>query len=119
MRKKSTPRERKDRGFQLRDENVAVAGVGILQSGPLTSRQSAAYFPAKDFQSGLIITEPTISSPTKKLPPVSVFRLPATEGAAMAVVGSLFGDQLFIPTLGAVITLKELAREADAARRER
>ena len=118
MRKKDTLRERKERNFQVRNENVAAAGVGIPQSGPLTSRQSAAYFPAKDFQSGLIITEPTISSPTKKLPPVSVFRLPATEGTTMAVVGSLFG-QLFVPTLGAVITLKELAREADAARRER
>ena len=115
MSKKSTLRERKDRDFQL---NVAAAGVGILQSGPLTSRQSAAYFPAKDFQSGLIITEPTISSPTKKLPPVSVFRLPATEGTTMAVVGSLFG-QLFVPTSGAVITLNKLAREAVAARRER
>ena len=119
MRKKDTLRERKERNFQVRNENVAAAGVGIPQSGPLTSRQSAAYFPAEDFQSSLIITEPNISSLTKKLPPVSVFRLPATEGAAMAVVGSLFGDQLFIPTLGAVITLKELAREADAARRER
>ena len=119
MRKKSTPRERKDRGFQLRDENVAAAGVGILQSGPPTSRQSVAYFPAKDFQSSLILTEPTISSPTKKLPPVSGFRLAATEGTAMAAIGSMFGGQLFVPTSGAAITLNELAREADAARRER
>jgi len=119
MRKKDTLPERRERDFQLRNENVAAAGIGIPQSGPLTSRQSAAYFPARDFQSSLIITEPTISSQIKKLPPVSVFRLPETEGASMAVVGSLFGDQLFVPTSGAVITLKELAREADAARRER
>ena len=118
MRKKDTLRERKERNFQVRNENVAAAGVGIPQSGPLTSRQSAAYFPAEDFQSSLIITEPNISSLTKKLPPVSVFRLPATEGTTMAVVGSLFG-QLFVPTSGAVITLNKLAREADAARRER
>jgi|SRR6516164_9457865 hypothetical protein len=123
MSKKSTLRERKDRNFQLRNENVAAAGVGILPCGSLTSRPSAAYFPAKDFESSLIIIEPTISyptnsSPTKKLPPVSMFRLPATEGTTMAVVGSLFG-QLFVPTSGAVITLNELAREADAARRER
>jgi len=118
MRKKDTLRESKERNFQLRNENVAAAGVGIPQSGPLTSRQSAAHFPAEDFQSSLIITEPNISSLTKKLPPVSVFRLPATEGTTMAVVGSLFG-QLFVPTSGAVITLNKLAREADAARRER
>jgi hypothetical protein len=113
MRKKSTLREQKDQGFQLRNENVAPAGVGILQSGPLTSRQSVAYFPTKDFQRSLIITEPTVSSPT------TVFRLSATEGTAMTAIGSLFGVQLFVPTSGAVITLNELAREADAARRER
>jgi len=99
-------------------KSVTAAELGSAERGLLTSRQSA-YFPAEDFQNNLIITEPTISSPNKKLPPVLMIRLPGIEGAPTAAVESLISGLLSVGRSGAVVTLKELAREADAARRER
>lgn len=105
------------RGSEMR---VGVsAGVRSTQRGLLTSRQPAAYFPGEDFQNTRIITEPTISSPSKKVPPVTMIRLARTEGTPVAAVQSLGSGLLFADRSGAFLTLKELAREADAARRER
>jgi len=74
---------------------------------------------ADDFQTNLIMPEPTIFL-SKKFPAVSIIRPTETEGAAMSAVQSLIDDGLFIGQSSAFFrTLKELAREADAARRER
>lgn len=94
------------------------------RSGLRTSRQPAAYFPARDFQTSLIITEPTIfrsdKSPDKRFPPVSMIRPEKTECATTTTIELLLiGDSLFVGSPGSVVALNELAREADAARRER
>jgi hypothetical protein len=74
---------------------------------------------ADDFQTNLIMPEPTIFL-SKKFPAVSIIRPTETEGAAMGAVQSFIDDGLFIGQSSAFFrTLKELAREADAARRER
>jgi hypothetical protein len=74
---------------------------------------------ADDFQANLIMPEPTIFL-SKKLPAVSIIRPTETEGAAMGAVQSFIDDGLFIGQSSVFFrTLKELAREADAARRER
>jgi hypothetical protein len=74
---------------------------------------------ADDFQTNLIMPEPTIFL-NKKFPAVSIIRPTETEGAAMGAVQSFIDDGLFIGQSSAFFrTLKELAREADAARRER
>ena len=74
---------------------------------------------ADDFQANLIMPEPTIFL-SKKFPAVSIIRPTETEGAAMGAVQSFIDDGLFIGQSSAFFrTLKELAREADAARRER
>lgn len=74
---------------------------------------------ADDFQTNLIMPEPTIFL-SKEFPAVSIIRPTETEGAAMGAVQSFIDDGLFIGQSRAFFrTLKELAREADAARRER
>lgn len=74
---------------------------------------------ADDFQTNLIMPEPTVFL-SRNFPAVSIIRPTETEGAAMGAVESLIGDGLFIGQPGSFFaTLKELAREADAARRER
>ena len=74
---------------------------------------------ADDFQTNLIMPEPTIFL-SKKFPAVSIIRPTETEGATMGAVQSFIDDGLFIGQSSAFFrTLKELAREADAARRER
>ena len=74
---------------------------------------------ADNFQTNLIMPEPTIFL-NKKFPAVSIIRPTETEGAAMGAVQSFIDDGLFIGQSSAFYrTLKELAREADAARRER
>ena len=73
--------------------------AGILQSGLLTSRRSAQF---QRFSAAFVML------PT------------GTEGAVMVAVESQAGGVLFIGQPGyPVATLNELAREADAARRER
>jgi hypothetical protein len=74
---------------------------------------------ADDFQTNLIMPEPTMFL-NKKFPAVSIIRPTETEGAAMGAVQSFIDDGLFIGQSSAFFrTLTELAREADAARRER
>jgi len=93
---------------------------------PLTDPTNGLVFPnlnappfdGEDFQTNLIMPEPTIFL-NRKFPVVSIVRPTETKGAAMAALQALTADGLFIgqsPAFFAV--LKELAKEADAARHE-
>ena len=76
-------------------------------------------FGGEDFQTNLIMPEPTIFL-DRKFPVCSIIRPTETEGAAMGAVKFLTDDGLFrgqSPAFFAFMT--DLAREADAARPER
>src|ERR1700682_1356012 len=78
---------------------------------------NAAPFGGEDFQTNLIMPEPTIFL-SKSLPVCSVIRPTATDGAAMGAVDALTASGLFIgqsPSFFAF--LRNLADEADEARR--
>src|SRR2546423_415234 len=78
---------------------------------------NAPPFGGQDFQTNLIIPEPTIFL-SRKFPPVSIIRPTETKGAAMGALKALTDDGLFIgqsQEFFAVLT--ELAKEADAAER--
>ncbi len=73
-------------------------------------------FGGEDFQTNLIMPEPTIFL-SRKFPPVSIIRPTATKGAAMGALKALTDDGLFIgqpPEFFDV--LHKLAKQADAAR---
>jgi hypothetical protein len=75
-------------------------------------------FGGEDFQTNLIMPEPTVFL-NRTFPVVSIVRPTQTEGAAMAAVNALTADGLFIgqpPEFTAFLT--QLAQEADAARRQ-
>jgi ferritin-like protein len=77
---------------------------------------NAAPFGGEDFQTNLIMPEPTIFL-NRKFPPVSIIRPTHTDGAAMGAVKALTANGLFngqSPEFFAV--LNDLARAADAAR---
>src|SRR6266487_2967550 len=91
---------------------------------PLTDPTNGLVFPdlnappfgGQDFQTNLIMPEPTIFL-SRKFPPVSIIRPTETVGAAMGAVKALTADGLFIgqsPEFFKV--LRELAEQADAAR---
>jgi len=76
---------------------------------------NAAPFGGEDFQTNLIMPEPTIFL-SRKFPPVSIIRPTNTQGAAMGALNALTADGLFIgqsPAFFAV--LRTLAEAADAA----
>ncbi len=78
---------------------------------------NSAPFGGEDFQTNLIMPEPT-SFLSRKFPRVSVIRPTQTKGAAMAAVKALTDDGLFIGQSGEFLaTLRTLAREADEAQR--
>jgi len=98
---------------QLTDVVDPVTGVKVtfpdLNSPPLGG---------EDFQTNLIMPEPTVFL-SKQLPAVSIIRPTATNGAAMGALQSLTADGLFIGQSKAFFTfLRDLAENADAARRE-
>ena len=98
---------------QLTDVVDPVTGVKVtfpdLNSPPLGG---------EDFQTNLIMPEPTVFL-SKQLPACSIIRPTATNGAAMGALQSLTADGLFIGQSKAFFTfLRELAENADAARRE-
>ena len=71
----------------------------------------------EDFQTNLIMPEPTIFL-SRKFPAVSIIRPTATQGAAMGAVNALTADGLFIGQPPEFFTLlNQLAQAADAARR--
>jgi len=75
-------------------------------------------FGGQDFQTNLIMPEPTVFL-SRKFPVCSVIRPTETAGAAMGAVNALTRDGLFIGQSPAFFELlRELAEEADAARRE-
>jgi hypothetical protein len=74
-------------------------------------------FGGEDFQTNLIMPEPTIFL-SRKFPVVSIIRPTATEGAAMGAVKALTADGLFIGQSPAFFTtLRDLAEAADSAKR--
>lgn len=74
-------------------------------------------FGGEDFQTNLIMPEPCPFL-SRKLPPCSVIRPTETKGIAMGVVNFLTAMGLFIGQSGAFFRfMKELAEEADEARR--
>jgi hypothetical protein len=78
---------------------------------------NAPPFGGEDFQTNLIMPEPTAFL-SRKFPPVSIIRPTATEGVAMGAVKALTADGLFRGQSPAFFeALHDLAAAADAARR--
>jgi Ferritin-like domain len=78
---------------------------------------NAAPFGGENFQTNLIMPEPTFFL-SRKFPPVSIIRPTDTQGAAMGAVNGLTADGLFRGQSPAFFAfLKELATQADAAQR--
>src|SRR6266436_6677214 len=77
---------------------------------------NAAPFGGEDFQTNLIMPEPTIFL-SRKFPPVSIIRPTETEGAAMGALKALTDDGLFRGQSPAFFAfMHDLAEAADAAR---
>jgi hypothetical protein len=98
---------------QLTDVVDPVTGVKVtfpdLNSPP---------FGGEDFQTNLIMPEPTAFL-NRTLPACSIIRPTATKGAAMGALNALTADGLFIgQSQGFFSYLRELAQNADAAKRE-
>jgi hypothetical protein len=92
---------------------------------PLTDPTNGLVFPdlnappfdGEDFQTNLIMPEPTIFL-SRRFPVVSIIRPTETKGAAMGALKALTDDGLFIgQTKEFFAVLHELAEEADKARR--
>jgi hypothetical protein len=78
---------------------------------------NAAPFGGEDFQTNLIMPEPTIFL-SRKFPPVSIIRPTETQGAAMGAVKALTADGLFIGQPKEFFDLlTSLAQAADSAHR--
>jgi len=79
---------------------------------------NASPFGGEDFQTNLIMPEPTIFL-NRKFPAVSIIRPTETQGAAMGAAKALTDDGLFIgQSKEFFAVLHELAAQADEARRE-
>jgi hypothetical protein len=98
--------------------------TGVKVSFPNLNDPNATQAQADALQKNLIMPEPTFFLNTK-FGPVSIIRPTETQGAAMAAVQSLIDDGLFIghtsksgKSDGFVELLRELAEEADEARRQ-
>ncbi len=92
---------------------------------PLTDPTNGLVFPdlnkspfgGENFQTNLIMPEPTVFL-SNTLPPCSIIRPTATEGAAMAAVNALTADGLFRgQSHDFFMTLQGLAMNADMAQR--
>src|SRR5436305_4075062 len=78
---------------------------------------NAPPFGGQDFQTNLIMPEPTVFL-SRKFPAVSIIRPTETKGAAMGAVKALTADGLFIGQSPAFFALlHDLAAQADAAQR--
>jgi hypothetical protein len=80
---------------------------------------NAAPFGGQDFQTDLIMPEPTVFL-SRKFPAVSIIRPTSDhEGGAVATINSFIKDRLFIGQSREFFELVfDLAREVDAARRQ-
>src|SRR5437667_4875626 len=77
---------------------------------------NAPPFGGEDFQTNLIMPEPTVFL-SRKFPVVSIIRPTATEGAAMGALKALTDDGLFIgQSLAFFNSMSKLAQAADGAR---
>ena len=95
--------------------NVKDPATGVEVTFP---DLNAAPFGGEDFQTNLIMPEPTVFL-SRKFPAVSIIRPTETRGAAMGAVKGLAGDGLFIGQSQEFFGfLANLAAEADAAQRE-
>jgi hypothetical protein len=89
-----------------------VTGVKVTFPG-------AEHMLGEDLQTNLIMPEPTFFL-SKNFPAVSIIRPTATKGAAMGAVRGLTADGLFIGQSKAFFEyLRDLAEDADEARREK
>ncbi|HYL83150.1 MAG TPA: twin-arginine translocation signal domain-containing protein [Candidatus Angelobacter sp.] len=92
--------------------------TGATVSFPNLNDPKATAAQADEFQTNLIMPEPTIFL-NRKFPIVSIIRPTETKGAAMGAVRGLTADGLFIGQSPAFFALlRDLAEDADEARRE-
>ena len=96
------------------------AGNAVVVTDPTNGLEfpdlNASPFGGEDFQTNLIMPEPTIFL-SRKFPAVSIIRPTETQGAAMGAVKALTDDGLFIGQPAEFFAvLRELAEQADAAR---
>jgi hypothetical protein len=95
--------------------NIVDPVTGVKVTFP---NLNAPPFGGEDFQTNLIMPEPTVFL-SRQLPACSIIRPTATQGAAMGALKSLTADGLFVGQSPAFFQfLRELAEEADAARRD-
>ena len=95
-------------------DNVVDPVTGVKVTFP---NLNAPPFGGEDFQTNLIMPEPTVFL-NKSLGPVSIIRPTQTKGAAMGALKALTADGLFIGQSKAFFAfMTELAFEADAAQR--
>jgi len=95
--------------------NVIDPVTGVAVSFP---DLNSAPFGGEDFQTNLIMPEPTVFL-SRQFPPVSIIRPTETKGAAMGAVKALTNDGLFIgQSTHFMQLLHDLASDADAAQRE-
>jgi hypothetical protein len=98
---------------QLTDVVDPVTGVKVTFPD-----LNAPPFGGEDFQTNLIMPEPTVFL-SRRFPAVSIIRPTATTGAAMGAVRALTADGLFIGQSHSFFQfLRDLAEAADDARRE-
>jgi hypothetical protein len=111
--------------IQLTDTDTGFPGsTGATVTFPNLNDPTHTAAQADEFQTNLIMPEPTVFL-NKKFGPVSIIRPTETKGAAMAAVQSFVSDGLFIghtsksgKSDGFVELMRELAEEADEARRD-
>jgi hypothetical protein len=109
--------------FQTWHDKAGNAKVLVNVKDPVTGvsvtfpNLNAPPFGGEDFQTNLIMPEPTVFL-SRQFPPCSIIRPTETKGAAMGAVQALTEDGLFIGQSAAFSELlQDLAAEADAARR--
>jgi hypothetical protein len=102
-------------GNAIHLDNVVDPVTGVSVTFP---DLNAPPFGGEDFQTNLIMPEPTAFL-SRHFPPCSIIRPTATKGVAMGAVNALKGSGLFLGQSSAFFTfLTRLAQEADAARRD-
>lgn len=102
-------------GNAIHLDNIVDPVTGVSVTFP---DLNASPFGGEDFQTNLIMPEPTVFL-SRKLPPCSIIRPTATRGVAMGAAAGLAASGLFIGQSPAFFDfVTQLAKEADAARRE-
>jgi len=108
-----------DKAGNAPQKDVVDPVTGVRVTFPnLNSTSPPPGLVLEDLQTNLIMPEPTFFL-QKRFGPVSIIRPTATKGAAMGAVKALTADGLFIgQSQGFFDYVRELAEDADAARRE-